>query len=428
MKIPFSNILFLKNKKMISNNPVFDYNKTVENLHRKTNNSKLWWCINVDLWEEKSIFEKVNNWRNEMSIYLDDSIFKWEDIKWLVEEEYKSITWTPFIILLKDYFTKKIEELLRTIWDKLFILTLWKSSDRDIRILENYIFDHYWFIISHPSDDYEKETKALIYYFLTFERYFNFSTEYFIENFLKSYQTEKWNSYVYKLNKRTRTFDYNLIRAKSSNWYIRNLILLTTFKTRKGLEPSRDKRCWNEYILNTVEAWLWEEIIWNWLQHSIIKQTWKEVTRWFSGSDSWRILNHGLNEAKKISSVPDFILKNEKGKRVYIEIQKMFNLSREHPLKIKKHKVVQSVKLDGFLLIYFQEETSFALISFKDEFSTVDKNWFSQINLKESVIQSYWGKKCYEMSYEDIEKSGLYKLWSTIEENMLNKIMKKLEY
>ena len=131
---------------MISNNPVFDYNKTVENLHRKTNNSKLWWCINVDLWEEKNIFEKVNNWRNEMSIYLDDSIFKWEDIKWLVEEEYKSITWTPFIILLKDYFTKKIEELLRTIWDKLFILTLWKSSDRDIRILENYIFDHYWFI------------------------------------------------------------------------------------------------------------------------------------------------------------------------------------------------------------------------------------------------------------------------------------------
>jgi hypothetical protein len=67
-------------------------------------------------------------------------------------------------------------------------------------------------------------------------------------------------------------------------------------------------------------------------------------------------------------------LKNEKGKRVYIEIQKMFNLSREHPLKIKKHKVVQSVKLDGFLLIYFQEETSFALISFKDEFSTVDEN------------------------------------------------------
>jgi hypothetical protein len=61
---------------------------------------------------------------------------------------------------------------------------------------------------------------------------------------------------VYKLNKRTRTFDYNLIRAKSSNWYIRNLILLTTFKTRKGLEPSRDKRFWNEYLLNTVEAWL----------------------------------------------------------------------------------------------------------------------------------------------------------------------------
>jgi hypothetical protein len=40
MKVPFSNILFPKNKKMISNNPVFDYKKTVENLHRKEN-SKL---------------------------------------------------------------------------------------------------------------------------------------------------------------------------------------------------------------------------------------------------------------------------------------------------------------------------------------------------------------------------------------------------